>query len=175
VRTARGPGGFTLIEVMVATVVMLVAAVGMLGLHATGVRMEAQAREIGRATAIAQDVLAQIQLWEYADPRLSNANPANDADYADTGMAFEAAGSTPPYDHAEADLASAAYDWNGLPAAALASGGFERYWNVAEPDDANANGTPDGRRIAVVVRWPRGAGWNRIVVVGFKVNPGDRL
>lgn len=174
-RANTGQRGVTLIEVMVASVVLLVAALGMLGLHATGVRMEGQAREIGRATAIAQDLLAQIQLWEYADPRLANSNATNDADYADTAAAFEAPGSTPPYDHAEGDLASASYDWNGLPAAALALGGFERYWNVAEPDDVNANGTPDGRRIAVVVRWPRGSGWHRVVVVGFKVNPGDRL
>jgi Tfp pilus assembly protein PilV len=160
---------------MVATVVLLVAALGMLGLHATGVRLEGQAREITRATTIAQDLLAQIQLWEYDDPRLANASTSNDLDFADTAVAFEAEGSTPPYDHAEADLSSAAYDWNGLPASALAQGRFERYWNVAEPDDANANGNPDGRRVAVIVRWPRGSGWHRIVLVGFKVNPQDRL
>lgn len=167
--------GLTLIEVMVATVVLLVAALGMLGLHATGVRLEGQAREITRATTIAQDLLAQVQLWEYDDPRLANASPANDLDFADTAAAFEAEGSPPTFDHAEADLSSAAYEWNGLPAAALVGGRFERYWNVAELDDANANGNFDGRRVAVIVRWPRGSGWHRVVLVGFKVNPQDRL
>ena len=174
-RERRAQRGVTLIEVMVATVVLLVAALGMLGLHATGVRLEGQAREITRATTIAQDLLAQIQLWEYDDARLANSSPSNDADFADSAMAFEAAGSTPPYDHAEGDLSSAMLDWNGLPASALAAGGLQRFWNVAEPDDVNTNGTPDGRRIAVIVRWPRGTGWHRIVLVGFKVNPQDRL
>jgi prepilin-type N-terminal cleavage/methylation domain-containing protein len=175
VNARKAERGLTLIEVMVATVVLLVAALGMLGLHATGVRLEGQAREITRATTIAQDLLAQIQLWEYADPRLANASTSNDADVADAALAFEAAGSTPPYDHAEAELSSGTYDWNGLPASALVAGGFERYWNVSEPDDVNGNGMPDGRRVAVIVRWPRGSGWHRIVLVGFKVNPQDRL
>jgi hypothetical protein len=160
---------------MVAAVVLLIGAVGMLGLHTTGVRMEGEAREVTRASAIAQDLMNQIQLWEYADTRLANVNLSNDADLADAAWAFTVQGATPPYDHAEADLSNAGADWNGIPAAVLATGGFERYWNVSEPDDVNANGTPDGRRIAVIVRWPQGSSWHRIVLVGFKVNPQDRL
>jgi hypothetical protein len=160
---------------MMAMVVLLVGSMGMLGLHATGVRMEGEARVITRASAIAQDLMAQVQLWEYDDPRLVNSNSANDADVADAAAAFQVYGATPPFDHDESRLAGAGYDWNGIPTAVLATGGFERYWNVAEPDDVNANGTPDGRRIAVIVRWPQGASWRRIVLTGFKVNPQDRL
>lgn len=174
-RARRTERGTTLIEAMVAAVVLLIGAVGMMGLHATGVRMEGEAREITRATAIAQDLLGQMQTWEYSDTRLANSNPANDGDVADTSRAFEDGGSTPPYDHLEADLSNAGASWNGIPAAALAPGGFERYWSVSEPDDVNANGVPDGRRIAVIVRWPRGTNWHRVVLVGFKVNPEDRL
>jgi type IV pilus assembly protein PilV len=174
-RTRPSERGVTLIEAMVAAVVLLIGAVGMMGLHATGVRMEGEAREIARATAIAQDLMNQIRLWEYADTRLANTNPSNDADLADSAWAFTVPGATPPYDHAEGELSNVNADWNGIPTAALAAGGFERYWNVSEPDDVNANGTPDGRRIAVIVRWPQGAGWHRVVLLGFQVNPGDRL
>ena len=71
--------------------------------------------------------------------------------------------------------------WTGIPTAGLAVGGFERYWNVSTTDatgaliDASGNGLADGMRIAVIVRWPQGGTWHRVVLHGFKVNPEDRL
>ena len=41
--------------------------------------------------------------------------------------------------------------------------------------DAGGNGLADGMRIAVIVRWPQGGTWHRVVLHGFKVNPEDRL
>jgi prepilin-type N-terminal cleavage/methylation domain-containing protein len=176
----RSERGVTLIEAMVAMVILLVGAMGMMGLHSTGVRMESEAREITRATAIAQDLMNQIQTWQYTDARLANGNGANDVDVADDAGAF-ATTALPPADHGEADLTLNGLDWNGVPSTELTAGGFERYWNVSTVDmsgsliDSNSNGVADGMRIAVVVRWPRGATWHRIVLVGFKLNPADRL
>jgi len=171
----RGRRGFTLIEAMVAMSILLVGALGMMALHGVGMRMNSEAREVMRAAAIASDVLGQINGWEYDDPRLANANTANDGDLADGALAFEAYGSTPPFDFDEASLALGGRDWNGIPTAQLAVGGFERFWNVSEADDANANGLPDGRRVAVLVRWLAGGRYHRVVLLGFKVNPVDRL
>jgi type II secretory pathway pseudopilin PulG len=174
----RQERGASLIEAMVAMVVLLVGALGMMSLHSTGVRMQNESREITRATAIAQDLLNQIQSWEYADARLANANTTNDLDVGDDAQLFSAPGTTPPFDHAEADLGAG---WTGIPAAGLAAGGFERYWNVSTTDrtgaliDAGGNGVADGMRIAVIVRWPQGGTWHRVVLHGFKVNPEDRL
>jgi prepilin-type N-terminal cleavage/methylation domain-containing protein len=178
--TTRSQRGVTLIEAMVAMVVLLVGAIGMVSLHSTGVRLQGEAREVTRATAIAQDLMNQIQTWEYADARLANANASNDADPSDDAGAFALYGTTPPFDHAEADL-TAGRPWTGIPTAALATGGFERYWNVStnNPDgtliDTAGNGVADGMRVAVIVRWLQGASWHRVVLHGYKVNPGDRL
>jgi len=177
-RNERGVG---LIEAMMAMVVLLVGAMGMMSLHSTGVRMQGEAREITRATAIAQDLMSQMQTWDYADPRLSNLNTANDRDVADDAQLFTASGSTPPFDHAEADLAPLGTSWTGIPTEGLAVGGFERYWNVStsNPDgsaiDSNGNGLVDGMHLAAIVRWQQGSSWHRVVLHGFKVNPGDRL
>jgi type IV pilus modification protein PilV len=177
----RSELGVSLIEAMVAMVVLLVGALGMMSLHSTGVRMQAESREITRATAIAQDLMSQIQAWEYADPRLSNASTANDRDVGDDAQLFTVYGSTPVSDHAEADLAPGGTGWTGIPAADLAIGGFERYWNVTTTNqngtaiDSGANGIVDGMHIAVIVRWPQGATWHKVVLHGFKVNPEDRL
>lgn len=173
--------GFSLIEAMMAMVVLLVGATGMMSLHSTGVRLQSEAREITGATAIAQDLMSQIQIWDYADPRLSNGNATNDRDVADDGQLFTAYGTTPPYDHSEADLTAGGMGWTGIPTENLVPGGFERYWNVStsNPDgsviDSNGNGLVDGMRVAAIVRWQQGGIWHRVVLHGYKVNPGDRL
>lgn len=173
--------GATLIEAMVAMVVLLVGALGMMSLHSTGLRLQNESREITRATAIAQDLMNQVQSWEYADVRLANLNTSNDADVGDDARLFEASSGSPPSDHAEADLTAGGATWTGIPTAGLSPGGFERYWNVSTNDrtgaliDAVGNGVADGMRVGVIVRWPQGGTWHRVVLHGFKVNPEDRL
>ena len=163
--------GFTLLEPMMAVMVLLVGAVGVLGLHRVGVTVNGDARRMTRATAIAQDLLSQIETWPYDDTRLANKTSANnDADIGDTAYAFE--GATAPADHGESDLTLGGAVFSGVPAAGL-TGGYERYWNVAYLDDSNGNNVSDGMRIAVVVRWPQGSGWRRVVLLGLKRNPAE--
>jgi Tfp pilus assembly protein PilV len=160
----------SLVEVMIAVALLVIAATGVAKMTGHGLKLNADARQITRASAIAEDLLGQIQTWDYDDPRLANTTAGNDADYGDGSQSFESAtGFTA--DHAEADLVLNGLDWNGLPAAALATGAYERFWNVAEVDDTNFNGIPDGRRIAVIVRWPHGTGFRRLVLYTAKVNP----
>jgi prepilin-type N-terminal cleavage/methylation domain-containing protein len=170
-RRRAGGRGFTLIEGMVAMTVMLVGALGMIGLYNQGQRLHGDSRRMTRATAVALDLLNQIELWPYSETAgpLVNANTTNDGDIGDAAQAFEADG-TPPADHGEADLPA---DWRGIPAADL-SNEYERYWNVAYVDDTNQNGVWDGVRIAVVVRWRHGAGWRRVVLLAVKPNPVER-
>ncbi len=163
--------GTTLLEAMVALVVMLIGALGVISLHQQGLVLNADARRIMRASAIAQDLVDNIDHWPYTDPRLANSNGDNDADVGDTAQAFE--GASPPADHGEADLTTGGTTWTGIPTANM--GEFERYWNVAYPDDSDGNGTPDGVRVAVVVRWPLGPNrWRRIVSLTTKFNPSEQ-
>jgi len=123
-----GARGFTLIEVMVAVFVLLIGATGVMSLFTQGQRLHGDARHTTRATAIAQDLLASIELWPYDDQSsttgpLYNKVPGNDANLGDTGYLFE---STPNpvsaglADHAEGDLPAT---FTGLPAAALGAAG----------------------------------------------------
>lgn len=178
----RPPRGASLIEVMAAMAVMLVGASGIAGLTTMGMALDSDGRKITRATAIAEDLANQITLWSYADPRLTNPVTANDDNLGDTAFALETAvDPTPLVDHLEGDLAIAPTVWNGIPTADLVANGFQRFWNVSFNDpaspgtllDSNANGTADGMRVAVIVRWPHGAGWRRVVVLVTKVNPAD--
>jgi Tfp pilus assembly protein PilV len=169
-RRHQSERGMSLVEVMIAVALLIIAATGVAKMTGQGLKLNADARRITRATAIAEDLLGQIQTWDYDDPRLDNTTSANDADYGDGSQSFEAASGFTA-DHAEADLTLNGLDWNGLPVASLTAGGYQRFWNVAEVDDTNSNGKPDGRRIAVIVRWPHGAGFRRLVLYTAKVNP----
>lgn len=161
----RSQRGATLVEMMVSVAVLLVAAAGTGSLYVQQLRMNADARRITEAAALARDLVENIATWPYLDARLANAVTANDGDIADDAFAFE--GAAPVADHAEADLALGT--WTGLPARQ----GFERYWNVAYPDDIDANGTPDAARIAVIVRWRSAVAWRRVVLLTVKPNPAE--
>lgn len=175
-RTRASERGFTLIESMLALAVMLVGAMGIAALYTTGVQMNGDARRMTRATAIGQDLLNNIAIWPYNEASgtpLANVSTSNDADIGDAGYAFQltadplGAGLA---DHGEADLAAMGALWTGMPSSEL-GGEYERYWNVKYVD-TNGNGVNDLAQIAVIVRWPHGAGWRRIVLMTAKLNPG---
>ncbi len=172
-RTRTTERGTTLLEAMVATAVLLVGAMGAISAHKFGLQTNSDARKLARASAIAQDLVDQISLWPWNDPRLANATTSNDADLGDTSFAFE--GDPPPADHGEADLVAGGTTFAGLTQAEIQDDTrFERYWNVALVDDADGDGVPDLVRIAVVVRWPTSPGrYRRIVALSAKFNPAE--
>lgn len=171
-----GARGFTLVEVLVAVFVLMIGATGVMTLYSQGQRLHGDARHMTRATAIAQDLLASIELWDYdnqatAGGPLYNSQPLNDANIGDVGYFFES--SADPVadrlaDHGEADLP---VGFTGLPVAALGTD-YQRFWNVALP--LNATGGRDAMRIAVIVRWRAGIGgssWHRLTLLSVKPNP----
>jgi prepilin-type N-terminal cleavage/methylation domain-containing protein len=167
--------GFTLVETVVAMSVLVIGAVGLISLHTVGARMNSDARVMTRATALAQDLVTQMQSWDFVnDPRLANTVTTNDADFADGAGAFEGAVTSGMYDHEESELESqgAPYTWLGTPTATAQLLGFKRYWNVAEVD-YDDNGALNARRIAVIVRWGVDGGGRRIVLVTALRNPSN--
>ncbi len=171
----RGQLGTSLLEAMVAMVILLVGAIGVIGAHRAGLRLASDARRMTRASAITQDLVDQIALWPYGDPRLANTNPANDADIGDSAFAFESSASPSTLaDHSDADLTLGGTTWNGIPTSVIQAQGanFQRYWNVSYVDDMDGDGVWDAVRIAVIVRWgDAGSGYRRIVSFTTKANP----
>ncbi|MFT3914284.1 MAG: prepilin-type N-terminal cleavage/methylation domain-containing protein [Anaeromyxobacteraceae bacterium] len=167
------PRGFTLIENMIAMGVMLVGALGLMGLHNMGVTMNGDALRVTRATAIAQDLVGNIEAWNYDEGGpLQKVSTSNSTDIGDLAQQFERVADpvgTGLADHGEDDLDALGTGWYGLPTAAL-NGVYERYWNVLY-SDTNGDGTNDAVQIAVVVRWRQGAGWRRVVLHAVKLNP----
>lgn len=171
--TRKAERGTTLLEAMMATGVLLIGAMGAISAHKFGLQTNADARKLTRASAIAQDLVDQIALWPWGDPRLANTVTSNDADLGDTASAFES--DPPPADHGEADLTAGGAAFAGVSQAEIQDGTrFERFWNVALRDDVDGDGVFDLARIAVVVRWPTGDGrYRRIVAFTAKFNPAE--
>jgi type II secretory pathway pseudopilin PulG len=173
----RRAGGFTLIEAMAAMAVLMIGAVGITSLESMGPRMNSDARMMTRATAVARDLVSQIQMWDYATETATGGRlTGNSPDFADTADAFETQDSvsSPSPSHSESDLGSGG-GWLGIPTADIQGPSVvpvERYWNVAPYNDPTT-GKQVGVNVGVIVRWNRGGpgAWRRIVLTTFVRDP----
>jgi hypothetical protein len=166
----RSQRGGTLIEAMIAMMVMLIGAAAMTGLHRQALYFNGDGRKLTRASAMAADLLANLERLDYNDPLLGNANTGNDADIADSRFDLEGGSVSPSSvtDHGWSELPTS---WPGVTSAsaiagatALGATGLELYWNVRE----TVGPTYSYKQIAAIVRWSHGQGWRRLVVVGVK-------
>jgi prepilin-type N-terminal cleavage/methylation domain-containing protein len=170
----RAQAGFTLIEAMMAMAVLLIGSLGLLSLHKLGLQLNSDARITTRATGLAEDLITQMQSWDYAnDPRMQDSNTSNDATYSDPLGAFDREPvDTAAYDHAEPELEGSGSPWLGVPTADAQAAGFTRYWNIAQnPADVGPNGVLTGVRVAVIVRWVRDGVGRHITLTTFIRNP----
>jgi hypothetical protein len=162
---------------MIALALLLVGSIGLLSLHKFGLDMTANARRTTRATALAEDLITQIQSWDYAnDARLGNPNTGNDATYNDPWVGSNSFDTgtldNTIYDHQESELEASDRGWLGVPTAQASAAGFTRYWNIAAlPADNDANGVLTGLRVAVFVVWERNGARRHVVLTTFLRNP----
>lgn len=171
-RTNRIPRGATLIEAMIAMAVLMIGASGLVATNHQSMMVLGDAQRLTRATVIARDLISQIETWDFDDNRLSNGNGGNDTDIGDSAGRFMI-DADPGADHDERDMGIDEARWRGLPSDFVTNAGMERFYNVAYVDNANGNELPDAVRIAVIVRWPQGNAWRRVVFPFVKLNPAD--
>jgi hypothetical protein len=169
--------GISLLENVLAMGILLTGAAGVVAIQRQSSFYLGDARRITRAAAFAGDLVTQIQLWDFDDPRLAHVR-SDQNDVGDSAGLFET--DKDPLadlaDHGEADLTLGGRAWTGLPQELLVQNGMERYWNVSYSNvDANVNNIPDAVRVAVIVRWQTAGGWRKIVIPLVKVNPAERM
>lgn len=68
-------GGFTLIEVMIALVVLLVGMLGVMGMQYYSITGNTTSREMRIATSLSQDIIEQLKTAPYADMASSTDTP----------------------------------------------------------------------------------------------------
>lgn len=167
--------GMTLIEVMIALVVLVIGLSAAMATVVYSSRSVSTGLHVQQATTMAQSLLTVLTAVPFAssgsgnsaapNSLFSNFTTANDGDVADQGQNFMKP--TLPansYDHVDSEL-PASIQAMVAPATAINGITFERYWNIA-PMAATT-----GVVIAVIVRWHENAAWQRTVVVGTRYAP----
>lgn len=191
--------GFSLIEAMVASIVMLIGLLGLAGLQIVGMRANNLGKRMAQASLLAQDLVDQMQIWAYTDSRLSSTDSTLYSDtnnstisqywsltnaLAPTGtsgtvnfMYCDAPTNTGMGAYCGSNYNKLATNYEGvmspvdtdLPAGEQTI--FTRYWNVWNVDIANA-GSAQGKLVQIVVRWHEpNLGYRSVTTSFFKYDP----
>jgi prepilin-type N-terminal cleavage/methylation domain-containing protein len=200
-RRRRTDRGFSLIEAMVASVVMLIGLLGLAGLQVVAMRANNLGKRMSQASLLAQDLVQNLQIWEYSDARLTpqaSASPAHTGFYTDTNHAdiakFWELRNTAAL-KSNVDGSSVSFDFTDGAAGAGATGQltganycgvlspvdltlpageqiiFQRYWNVFLID-MRGLGSADGKLVQVVVRWKEpNFGYRQVNTTFYKLDP----
>lgn len=161
-RARRRPAarGFTLIEVLVALILVGISMTALVLTFIASTRLGVLSRRQANAMAMARSLASTLALADWTDARLVNANPANDAAFADPGGAF--ANEVLPSGSAAPDATLGVVNAFGES--------YETYANIRP--DLDAAGVEQGRDFAVIVRYRVGTIWARAVALGYRYNPG---
>lgn len=184
---ARNQRGLTLIETVVAFTILLLAMVGVIQLMLVSSRTSQFAHRLASASAVAHDLLENMALWDYDDPRLvaKETLSTQDGQTAVTDFNFTRHEATPQerphYGERNDGVAqeSAALHSDDLPYKGVSADDgavlpeLSRYWNVYALDPAG-DGVEAGKIILVGVRWLEdGVGYRHVTASSFKAN--DRV
>ncbi|RMF93246.1 MAG: prepilin-type N-terminal cleavage/methylation domain-containing protein [Candidatus Schekmanbacteria bacterium] len=124
----KSEAAFTLVEILVAIVILSVGLLSIAGLVTTVIRGNAQSKRLTTAISLAQTKIEELKNKSYDDSDLEDSNPANNNDLT----------STTSVDHSETDI-----DGEGNP-----GGIYTRIWNIAD-DSPSAN----MKTITVIIKW----------------------
>ncbi len=158
-RGGLGPQGFTLLEVMIALVLLGIGMTALIAAFVSSGQIGVIGRRQNAATTIARSIAGSLQLAAYSDPRLANVNPANDTTIADPNSLFAQPGL--PSGANAPDVA--------IGVVTMGNESFTVYVNVST--DVDASGTEQGKDFAVVVRYRVGSIWARALAQGYRYNP----
>jgi len=153
--------GFALVEALVSMTIGAIALTALVAGLASAGELGVAARRKALASALARQLADEISKADYGtDPRLADANPANNGDLADSGGKF--GGGTIP-------VSAGAADWAEGSSRKHAGENFNVYVNVQPVIDGV--GTEEGKRIAVIIRYRIGGAFGRAVAMSYRYNP----
>jgi prepilin-type N-terminal cleavage/methylation domain-containing protein len=180
------PRGFTLIEALIASAILLVALAALLPLQVVGARMNRWSERTLDASLLATDLSENVARWSYTDARLnplvtvSSFSDSAVSAHWDMGTSATASQTAEFSDSPTRDPNATTFNALGATYQGLSSDvdgdgktDFTRYWNVYAVDLAGT-GTPSGKLVQIIVRWNEpSTGWHQIAVTTFKRNPAN--
>jgi prepilin-type N-terminal cleavage/methylation domain-containing protein len=131
---SRESEGFTLLEVLIAVVILAIGLLAIAQMQIISIRFNAQGRDMTEATTLAMDTLEHLKSLPFENADLTDSDAGNNGDLTDTVS----------IDHADPN--------NPVDPQGIAGGRYTRIWNVADGADTKS--------VVVVVTWLSGP--NRI-------------
>lgn len=159
----RSEAGFSLLETLIALLLVGVAMTGLLVAFVGSGKFGVLSRRQANAVALGRSIAGQIESAPWGDARLANTNAGNDASFADPNGRF--ALPTLPSGVDAADSALGTFK--------VGDESYDVYLNVAAPQ-TGPNG-PLGMNFAVIVRYRVGSSgggtFMRAVIPGYRYYP----
>jgi type II secretory pathway pseudopilin PulG len=161
--------GFSLVETMLAMVLVAFAMTGVVLAFASSGKFGVLSRRQANAVALARSIAGQLNVAAYTDARLVNNNTQNDTNFADPNGVF-ARPTLPASGDPDAPD-------NALGTFNVGVESYDVYVNVAPLMDPVNITLEQGRQFAVIVRYRVGDQktndnvWMRAVVLGYRYNP----
>jgi len=172
----KAQAGFSLLETMIAMVLVAFAMTGLVLAFAGSGKFGVLSRRQANAVALGRTIAGELSRATYGDARLANNNNQNDATFADPNGLF--ASRTLPTGSDAPDYAYPSTD--PVHPSGLYQVGTESYFvyvNVAPMTDPADNTVEIGRQFAVIVRYQVGdrpasneGTFMRAVVLGYRYN-----
>lgn len=177
IASTRQSGGFTLIEVMVALVVLLVGVLGLMRLQMVGFHANQAARVHTQALQVARELALGLERLDWADSRVATKGTAGDKPPSVFGRLLDGGATTGFYTWDDAspvpgvrlDSQITERDADGTP-------NFKRRWTVWDYTDAS--GRPAGSKlvaVSVVFHERSNAIPYEVVYYGFLGNRGAAI
>lgn len=138
--------GFTMIEVLIALVILFIGLLGIMSMHITSIYQNVYTRHLNKATHLADKKMEELLSLPYSHPFLSDTD-------GDGSSGLDDADST------SADHFDPSNPIGGL---------FYVYWNVA-PDVADTTIFTGVKTITVIVKWHERGTWHTYKISSLKV------
>lgn len=181
----RQAAGFTLIESMIALVILLIAVLAMFSMQVISAKTNRFGDRMVQASSLATDLEENAKTWSYTDSRLTALSSVTSTTDTAITSKWDMGRADPVASGVQAEYSDKASDPNATNSAALGTAytglssdvdgdgtpDFVRYWNVWNIDFSNS-GTPDGKLVQIIVRWKEpGLGYRQITSSTFRRNP----
>lgn len=144
--------GFTLIEVLIAIVILSIALLGLSSMNLYTIQGNNLARQETAAVALAQDKIEALKNLSYTDPQLTDSVTGNDGSYT-------ALQSTTTVDSQEANIDEKGNSGTG--------GTYTRITNIAD-SGTGANSYTNTKLIVVIVSWTDSSGSHTVILTTMK-------
>ena len=129
----RGPGGFTLVEVLMAMTILTIGLLGVAKMQISAIHGNYTSSTTTVALTLAEQKMESLMSTSYSDASLNNTDTANDA----------ALSSVTTVDHEEQNVRETGQVGGGI---------YHRIWNIADHPSGTEN-LPTMKEVTVIVTW----------------------